>query len=86
MPRYPAVSASAALMLRNMTENNMEVVMDFLHCAIQLLLMLHNEVGSKFKDFVHHIVMTPADGKVSVQQVIKLCKEQVSPATLAKMH
>ena len=85
MPRYPPVSASAALMLRNMTENDMEVVMDFLHCAIQLLLMLQNEVGSKFKDFVH-IVMTPADGKVSVQQVINLCKEQVSPATLAKMH
>ena len=85
MPRYPAVSASAALMLHNMTENDMEVVMDFLHCAIELLLMLQNEVGSGFKDFVH-IVMTPAVGKVSMQQVINLCKEQVNPATLAKMH
>ena len=66
---------TAALTSRNMTEDDMKVVADFLHRAVQLSLTLQNEAGSKLlKDFVR-VATTPADGKVGAQQVVDLRKE-----------
>ncbi|EJF63611.1 SHMT-domain-containing protein, partial [Dichomitus squalens LYAD-421 SS1] len=66
---------TAALTSRNMTEDDMKVVADFLHRAVQLSLTLQKEAGSKLlKDFVR-VATTPADGKVGAQQVAGLRKE-----------
>ena len=66
---------TAALTSRNMTEDDMKVVADFLHRAVQLSLTLQNEAGSKLlKDFVR-VATTPADGNVGAQQVVDLGKE-----------
>ena len=66
---------TAALTSRNMTEDDMKIVADFLHRAVQISLTLQQEAGSKLlKDFVR-VATTPGDGKVGAQQVTDLGKE-----------
>ncbi|KAI0777376.1 serine hydroxymethyltransferase-domain-containing protein [Trametes elegans] len=66
---------TAALTSRDMREEDMKVVADFLHRAVQIALVLQKEAGSKLlKDFVR-VATTPAEGKVGAQQVLDLKKE-----------
>ncbi|CDO71181.1 hypothetical protein BN946_scf184845.g51 [Trametes cinnabarina] len=66
---------TAALTSRDMREEDMKVVADFLHRAVETALVLQKEAGSKLlKDFVR-VATTPEEGKVGAQQVHELKKE-----------
>ncbi|KAJ3505915.1 hypothetical protein NLJ89_g7161 [Agrocybe chaxingu] len=54
---------TSALTSRDMKEEDIKIVADFLHRAVQLSLVLQKEAGSKLlKDFVR-VATTPAEGK-----------------------
>ena len=58
-----------------MKEEDIKLVAEFLHRAVQTALVLQNEAGSKLlKDFVR-VATTPQEGKVGAQQVVDLRKE-----------
>ena len=58
-----------------LTEEDMKVVADFLHRAVQIAATLQKEAGSKLlKDFVR-VATTPEEGKVGAKQVQDLKKE-----------
>ena len=66
---------TSAITSRNMKEQDVKVVADFLHRAVQLSLVLQKEAGTKLlKDFVR-VATTPEDGKVGYQQVKQLRDE-----------
>ena len=66
---------TAALTSRNMTEDDMKIVADFLHRAVQISLTLQQAAGSTLlKDFVR-VATTPGDGKVGAQPVTDLGRE-----------
>ncbi|KAI0027669.1 glycine hydroxymethyltransferase [Vararia minispora EC-137] len=66
---------TAALTSRDMTEEDVKHVADFLHRSVQLALLLQKEAGSKMlKDFVR-VATTPQDGKVGHHQVRTLKSE-----------
>jgi glycine hydroxymethyltransferase len=66
---------TSALTSRDMKEDDIRVVGDFLHRAVQLSLVLQKEAGSKLlKDFVR-VATTPEEGKVGYQQVKQLRDE-----------
>ena len=58
-----------------MMEEDIKVVADFLHRAVQTSLVLQKEAGSKLlKDFVR-VATKPEDGKIGHRQVKELGKE-----------
>jgi glycine hydroxymethyltransferase len=58
-----------------MKEDDMKIVADFLHRAVQLSLLLQKEAGSKLlKDFVR-VATTPEEGKVGHEKVKQLRDE-----------
>ena len=58
-----------------MQEEDIKVVADFLHRAVQLSLLLQKEAGSKLlKDFVR-VATTPEEGKQGYLQVKQLRDE-----------
>ena len=66
---------TSALTSRNMKEEDIKVVGEFLHRAVQLSLLLQKEAGSKLlKDFVR-VATTPEEGKIGHQQVKQLRDE-----------
>ena len=66
---------TAALTSRDMREDDLRTVADFLHRAVQLALLVQKESGSKLlKDFVRTATV-PAEGKVAAQQVTELRRE-----------
>ena len=66
---------TSALTSRDLKEEDIKLVADFLHRAVQTALVLQNEAGSKLlKDFVR-VATTPQEGKVGAQQVVDLRKE-----------
>jgi len=66
---------TAALTSRDMREDDLRTVADFLHRAVQLSLLLQKESGSKLlKDFVRTATV-PEEGKVGAQQVTQLRRE-----------
>lgn len=72
---------TSALTSRDMLEEDMKVVAEFLHRAVQLSLTLQKEAGSKLlKDFVR-VATTPADGNVGYKLVKELRDEVNAFAT-----
>ncbi|KAI0053153.1 glycine hydroxymethyltransferase [Auriscalpium vulgare] len=66
---------TSALTSRNMLEDDVRVVADFLHRSVQLSLLLQKEAGSKLlKDFVR-VATTETEGKVGAQKVRDLRRE-----------
>ncbi|KAI0765227.1 glycine hydroxymethyltransferase [Fomes fomentarius] len=66
---------TAAVTSRDMLEEDVKAIADFLHRAVQIALVLQKEAGSKLlKDFVR-VATTPQDDKVGAQQVIDLRRE-----------
>ncbi|PSR78608.1 hypothetical protein PHLCEN_2v7355 [Hermanssonia centrifuga] len=66
---------TSALTSRDMLQEDIKVVADFLHRAVQIALVLQKEAGSKLlKDFVR-VATTQEEGKVGAQQVKDLGKE-----------
>lgn len=66
---------TSALTSRDMREDDIKVVADFLHRAVQLSLLLQKEAGSKLlKDFVR-VATVPAEGKEGFQLVKQLRSE-----------
>jgi glycine hydroxymethyltransferase len=66
---------TAALTSRNMREDDLRKVADFLHRAVQLSLLAQKESGSKLlKDFVRAATV-PQEGKTAPQQVVELRRE-----------
>jgi len=66
---------TSALTSRNMLTDDMKVVADFLHRAVQLALVLQKEAGSKLlKDFVR-VATVVEDGKVGARAVLDLRRE-----------
>lgn len=66
---------TSALTSRDMREEDIKVVADFLHRAVQTAIVLQNEAGSKLlKDFVR-VATTQEEGKVGAQQVVALGQE-----------
>jgi len=64
-----------------MLEEDVKVVADFLHRAVQLSLVLQKEAGSKLlKDFVR-VATTPEEGKQGYLQVKQLREEVKAFAT-----
>jgi glycine hydroxymethyltransferase len=58
-----------------MREDDVRIVANFLHRAVQLALLVQKESGSKLlKDFVRAATV-PAEGKVGAQQVAELRRE-----------
>jgi glycine hydroxymethyltransferase len=58
-----------------MLEEDVKVVADFLHRAVQISLTLQKEAGTKLlKDFVR-VATTPAEGNVGYKQVKELRDE-----------
>ena len=58
-----------------MLQDDIKVVADFLHRAVQISLVLQKEAGTKMlKDFVR-VATKPEEGKVGHQQVADLGKE-----------
>ncbi|PPQ91568.1 hypothetical protein CVT25_008596, partial [Psilocybe cyanescens] len=72
---------TSALTLRNMKEEDIKVVADFLHCTVQLSLLLQKEAGSKLlKDFVR-VVTVPQEGLEGYKQVKQLRDKVVTFAS-----
>ncbi|KAF8647409.1 hypothetical protein AX16_006723 [Volvariella volvacea WC 439] len=66
---------TSALTSRDMKEEDIKVVADFLHRAVQLSLVLQKEAGSKLlKDFVR-VATTPDESKQGWKQVKQLREE-----------
>ncbi|EMD34755.1 hypothetical protein CERSUDRAFT_97337 [Gelatoporia subvermispora B] len=66
---------TSALTSRDMLADDMKVVADFLHRAVQVALVLQKEAGSKLlKDFVR-VASTVEEGKVGAKTVIDLRRE-----------
>lgn len=66
---------TSALTSRDMKEDDIKVVANFLHRAVQLSLLLQKEAGSKMlKDFVR-VATTPEEGKQGYIQVRQLRDE-----------
>ncbi|KAI0065297.1 glycine hydroxymethyltransferase [Artomyces pyxidatus] len=66
---------TSALTSRNMLEDDIRVVANFLHRSVQLSLLLQKEAGTKMlKDFVR-VATVPSEGKVGAQQVSDLKRE-----------
>jgi glycine hydroxymethyltransferase len=66
---------TAALTSRDMREDDLRTVANFLHRSVQLALLVQKESGSKLlKDFVR-CATVPAEGKVGAQQVTELRRE-----------
>lgn len=66
---------TSALTSRDMRDEDIKVVADFLHRAVQLSLLLQKEAGSKLlKDFVR-VATTAAEGKQGYLQVKQLRDE-----------
>ncbi|KAF9239316.1 glycine hydroxymethyltransferase [Melanogaster broomeanus] len=66
---------TSALTSRNMMEDDIKVVAEFLHRAVQLSLLLQKEAGSKLlKDFVR-VATTASEGKVGAQMVKDLRRD-----------
>ncbi|KAF5318695.1 hypothetical protein D9619_010846 [Psilocybe cf. subviscida] len=66
---------TSALTSRDMVEEDIKVVADFLHRAVQLSLLLQKEAGSKLlKDFVR-VATTAQEGKEGYKQVKQLRDE-----------
>ena len=66
---------TSALTSRDMRDEDIKVVADFLHRAVQLSLLLQKEAGSKLlKDFVR-VATTAAEGKQGHLQVKQLRDE-----------
>ena len=66
---------TAALTSRDMREDDLRTVANFLHRAVQLALLVQKEAGSKLlKDFVRAATV-PTEGKVGAQQVAELRRE-----------
>ncbi|KAH9958038.1 glycine hydroxymethyltransferase [Russula dissimulans] len=66
---------TAALTSRDMREDDLRTVADFLHRAVQLALLVQKESGSELlKDFVRAATV-PQEGKVGAQKVAELRRE-----------
>jgi glycine hydroxymethyltransferase len=66
---------TSALTSRDMKEEDIKVVADFLHRAVQLSLLLQKEAGSKLlKDFVR-VATTQGEGKEGCAKVKQLRDE-----------
>ena len=66
---------TSALTSRDMKEDDIKIVANFLHRAVQLSLLLQKEAGSKLlKDFVR-VATTPEEGKQGYTQVRQLRDE-----------
>ena len=66
---------TAAVTSRDMREDDVRVIANFLHRAVQLALLVQKESGSKLlKDFVRAATV-PTEGKVGAQQVAELRRE-----------
>jgi glycine hydroxymethyltransferase len=66
---------TSALTSRDMKEEDIKVVADFLHRSVQLSLQLQKEAGTKLlKDFVR-VATTPSEGKTGYIQVKELRKD-----------
>ncbi len=66
---------TSALTSRDMKEDDMKVVANFLHRAVELSLLLQKEAGTKMlKDFVR-VATTPEEGKLGHAQVKQLRDE-----------
>jgi glycine hydroxymethyltransferase len=66
---------TAALTSRDMHEDDLRTVADFLHRAVQLSLLVQKESGSKLlKDFVRAATVSE-EGKVGAQKVAQLRRE-----------
>ncbi|KAH9974761.1 glycine hydroxymethyltransferase [Lactifluus volemus] len=66
---------TAALTSRDMREDDLRIVADFLHRAVQLALLAQKESGSKLlKDFVRAATV-PQEGKTAPQLVAELRRE-----------
>jgi len=66
---------TSALTSRDMLQDDIKVVADFLHRAVQIALVLQQEAGSKLlKDFVR-VATTEEEGKVGAKQVKELRQE-----------
>ncbi|GLB39057.1 putative interconversion of serine and glycine [Lyophyllum shimeji] len=66
---------TSALTSRNMKEDDIRVVAEFLHRAVQLSLLLQKEAGTKLlKDFVR-VATTPEEGKEGYSKVKELRDE-----------
>jgi glycine hydroxymethyltransferase len=72
---------TSALTSRDMKEDDIKVVADFLHRAVQLALLLQKEAGSKLlKDFVR-VATVHSEGHVGYTQVKQLRSEVVAFAS-----
>ena len=66
---------TAALTSRDMLEEDMKLVAEFLHRAVQLAGVLQKEAGSKLlKDFVR-VASVQEEGKEGAKQVLQLRQE-----------
>jgi len=66
---------TSALTSRDMLEDDIKVVAEFLHRSVQIALTLQKEAGTKMlKDFVH-VATTEQPGKVGFKQVQDLRRE-----------
>lgn len=68
---------TAAITSRDMVEEDVKTVGEYLHRAVQLALVLQKEAGSKLlKDFVR-VATTESEGKVGAKLVTELRREVV---------
>ena len=66
---------TAALTSRDLVEDDLRKVAEFLHRAVQLSLLVQKESGSKLlKDFVRAATVS-AEGKVGAQKVAELRRD-----------
>jgi len=69
---------TSAITSRNMVEEDVKIVAEFLHRAVQLSLVLQKEAGSKLlKDFVR-VATTESEGKVGAKMVKDLRRDVVA--------
>jgi len=69
---------TSAISSRNMVEEDVKIVAEFLHRAVQLSLVLQKEAGSKLlKDFVR-VATTESEGKVGAKMVKDLRRDVVA--------